>query len=57
MKNYPKGNKVPAALLKQGLAFSQLKDASNARLVLSELVKKYPDSNEAAIARKKLKRL
>lgn len=57
IKNYPKGNKVPAALLKQGLAFSQLKDTTNARLVLSELVKKYPDSSEAAIARKKLNRL
>ncbi len=57
IKNYPKGNKVPAALLKQGFAFSQLKDNTNARLVLSELVKKYPGSNEAAIAKKKLDRL
>ena len=57
IKNYPNGNKVPAALLKQGFAFSQLNDATNARLVLSELVKKYPDASEAAIAKKKLDRL
>jgi tol-pal system protein YbgF len=55
LEAYPKGNKVPAALLKQGLAFLQLGDTSNARLILNELVKKHPKSNEAQIAGKKLK--
>jgi tol-pal system protein YbgF len=55
LENYPQGNKLPASLLKQGLAFSNIGDKANARLILKELVKKYPKSNEAIIARKKLK--
>jgi TolA-binding protein len=54
IETYPKGNKVPASLLKQGFAFLNLGDEVNARLILKELIKKYPKSNEAAIARKKI---
>ncbi|MEJ2038133.1 MAG: tol-pal system protein YbgF [Desulfosarcinaceae bacterium] len=54
LDKYPKGNKVPAAMLKQGLAFLQLGDKSNARLILQELEKKYPKTNEARIAKRKL---
>ncbi|CAB5133867.1 Cell division coordinator CpoB [Olavius algarvensis associated proteobacterium Delta 3] len=57
IEGYPKGNKVPAAMLKQGMAFSNLGDRSNARLILRELVAKYPKAGEAEIARKKLKGL
>jgi tol-pal system protein YbgF len=39
---YPKDNKVPAALLKQGFAFLSLGDKTNARLVFRELLNKYP---------------
>ena len=55
IENHPQGNKVPASLLKQGLAFFNLGDAANARLVLKELIGKYPKSNEAQIARQKVK--
>ncbi|RLB89027.1 MAG: tol-pal system protein YbgF [Deltaproteobacteria bacterium] len=55
IENYPKGNKIRSALLKQGFAFFNLGDKTNARLILKELVRKYPRSNEAKIARKKLK--
>jgi tol-pal system protein YbgF len=51
---YPKDSKVPAALLKQGYAFLNLGDKTNARLVLRELMDKFPSSNEAAVAKKKL---
>jgi len=57
IEEYPKGNKVPASLLKQGFAFLNLGDKANARLILQELVNKYPKSNEAKIATKKLKEL
>ena len=57
IENYPKGNKVPASLLKQGLAFFNLGDKSNSRLILEELIKKYPNSNEAKIAKDKIKDL
>lgn len=54
IENFPDGNKVPASLLKQGLAFFNLGDKGNARLILKELIRKYPDSNEAKIARQKI---
>ncbi len=55
IENYPKGNKVSASLLKQGFAFFNIGDKANARLILKELIKKYPQSNETKMAIKKLK--
>lgn len=57
IEKYPNGNKVPAALLKQGLAFSNIGDKANAKLILEELSRKYPQSNEAKVAAEKLKAL
>lgn len=57
IEKFPKGNKVPASFLKQGLAFASLGDKANARLILTELVQKYPKSNEAKIATQQLKGL
>jgi tol-pal system protein YbgF len=54
---YPEGNKVPAALLKQALAFQELNDPISAGLLLKKIVKTYPDSSEAKIAESKLKAL
>jgi tol-pal system protein YbgF len=53
----PKGDKTPGALLKQGLAFLRLDDTENARLILKELIRKFPDSNETTVAKNKLKTL
>ncbi len=55
IENYPKGNKVPASLLKQGFSFISLGDKANARLILRDLSQKYPESNEGKIALQKLK--
>ena len=57
IENYPKGNKVPASLLKQGFAFLNLGDKTNSRIILQELIRKYPKTNEAKIAQDKLKEL
>jgi len=57
IENYPKGNKTPSALLKQGFAFLNLDDKANARLILKELIRKFPDCNEANVAKNKLKTL
>lgn len=57
IENYPKGNKVPGALLKQALAFAEMGDKENAKLILEELVGKFPQSSEAAIAQEKIKQL
>ena len=54
IENFPKGNKVPAALLKQGMAFTELGDKENARLIFKELVDRFPRSTEAKIATQKL---
>lgn len=57
IENYPKGNKVPASLLKQAFAFISLGDKANSRLILKELSQKYPKTNEGKIALQKLKEL
>ena len=57
IEKYPSGNKIPAALLKQGLAFVKIGETNNARLVLKELIAKHPGTNEAAIAKQKLEAL
>ena len=54
IENYPNGNKTASALLKQGFAFLNLNDKANARLILKELIRKFPDSNEAGVAKNKL---
>ena len=54
IENYSVGNKVPAALLKQGYSFANLGEKGNARLILKELIRKYPGSSEAKIAAEKL---
>lgn len=56
-RKYPKGDKVPAALLKQGFAFAELGDKVDARLILQELIDRYPQSQEAVKAKQKLKAL
>lgn len=57
IKNYPDKGKVPAAMLKQGMAFINLKDAKSAKYVLKELVKLHPASDEAKRAKDQLKGL
>ncbi len=54
VQNYPDGNKVPNALLKQALSFLKLGDASSSKLLLQRVIKEYPNTNAARIARSKL---
>lgn len=57
IKKYPKSNKLPDAILKQGLAFLELGDKIDAKIILENLVKKYPQTKQAGIAQDKLKTL
>lgn len=57
IENFPKGNKIAGAYLKQGLAFAELGEAENSRIVLKDLIKKFPKSGEALIAKKKIDKL
>ncbi len=56
-RKYSSGDKVPAALLKQGFAFAELGDKGDARLILQELIALYPQSQEAVLAQQKVKTL
>jgi tol-pal system protein YbgF len=57
VENYPKGNKVRSAMLKQGYAFLNIGDKANARLILKELISKYPDTTESQLAAQKLSQI
>ena len=51
---YPEGDKVPSALFKQALAFLELGDKTNGRNLLKRVMERYPQSDQAALAKKKL---
>jgi tol-pal system protein YbgF len=57
IKNYPGKEKVPGAMLKQAMAFKALGDATSAKYVLNKLQESYPRSEEAGLAKAKLKEL
>jgi tol-pal system protein YbgF len=54
---YPEGDKIPAAIFKQALAFLELGDKTNAKNLLKRVIEKYPLSDQAALAKKKLETL
>jgi tol-pal system protein YbgF len=57
IKKYPLGDKVPAAMLKEGFAFLELNDTAHAKTIFSEIVKKYPKEPQAETAKKRLENL
>jgi tol-pal system protein YbgF len=57
IKNFPDGDRVPHALLKQGLSFLKLGDEDSGKLLLQQVVKDYPATGQAKIAKAKLKEL
>jgi tol-pal system protein YbgF len=56
-RRYPKGDRVCAAMLKQGLAFAELGDAADARIVLERLIHSHPECEEVNQARATLSAL
>jgi TolA-binding protein len=57
IKDYPKGNKVPNAILRQAVAFYEINDKTSSKLLLKKLIKQFPKSNEAKIAEARLKEM
>src|SRR5581483_1431256 len=57
IRTYPNTNSVPVAYYRKGLALANLKDLAGARDAWESLIKAFPDSNEAALARQGLERL
>lgn len=55
IEEHSKSNKYKAALLKQGISFYKLKKDQAGKLVLEDLIKKFPDSAEAKRAQAYLK--
>jgi len=51
---WPKGDKVPAALYKLGLSRDKLGDAAGSRRALDDLIKRFPNSGEAQLARERV---
>jgi tol-pal system protein YbgF len=51
---YPEGDKIPAALFKQALAFLELGDKTNGRNLLRRVMERYPHSEQADMAKKRL---
>ena len=56
-KKNPDSDKAPGAMLKQGLAFYALKDKDTGRIILEKLVDKFPESDQAKLAAKKMKKV
>jgi len=57
IKGYPRSSKISSAMLKQGMAFLELGDNTAGKILLKKVVKKYPESNQARIAKSKLARV
>ncbi len=54
IKDFSQSDKVPPAMLKQAFSFLKLKDKSSAKLLLKQVIRDYPNTNQAKIAKKKL---
>lgn len=57
VKQYPKKEKAPAAMLKQALSFKALKDLKSTQYLLKRLTTDYPKSDEAKKAKVLMKQL
>ena len=51
---YPEGDKIPAAMFKQALSFLELRDKTNAANLFRRVIEKYPRSDQAEMAKKRL---
>ncbi|HCC69077.1 MAG TPA: tol-pal system protein YbgF [Nitrospiraceae bacterium] len=54
LRENPKGEKTPEALLKQGYSFYAIGDARIGKVILEKLIRKFPNSSEAEMAKKRL---
>ena len=54
IKNFPDNDKVPAAMLKQGMAFKGIGDSKSALYIYRKLIEEFPKSEEAKLAKGRL---
>ncbi|MBN2706224.1 MAG: tol-pal system protein YbgF [Deltaproteobacteria bacterium] len=55
ISRYPGHPKAASAMLKQGFAFLEMNDPTDARIIFEKVIETYPNSEQAEIARRKLK--
>jgi tol-pal system protein YbgF len=55
--NHPKSDKVPAALLKEGLAYAEQGDVAKARSFFKRVLEEFPQTDEAGRAKQRLAEL
>ena len=55
LKKFPKGDKIPSALLKQALCWLKLGDKTFAQSLLKRVIREHPRTHQAKIAKEKLK--
>jgi len=53
-QKHPKGDKVPAALLKTGVAYSRLRNMDEAKRYYQKVIQRFPKTDEARLARERL---
>jgi TolA-binding protein len=54
INKFPKSPRVPTALYRMGIIFEEGKDLKTARFYYNRVIKDFPNSPEAALARNKL---
>ena len=57
LKKFPKGDKISSALLKQALCWLELGDKTFAQSLLKRVIREHPGTQQAKIAKEKLKRI
>ena len=57
LTRYPKGDKVPSALLKKGYSYLELGERSQGVVQLQHVIRQYPTSDEANLARQRLREI
>ncbi len=55
VKKFPKGDKIPSAMLKQALCWLELGDKTFARSLLKRVIREHPNTQQAKIANEKLR--
>ena len=57
IRQYPNASGIPEAFYRKGVALRDVRDLSNARSTWEELVRRYPDSTAAQLAKQELEKM
>jgi tol-pal system protein YbgF len=57
IKGYPTDSRIPGAMFKKAIAYFRLKKSSISKTIFQDIIKKYPNSAEAKLAKERMKAL